>query len=235
MTRTQAVARILREIGFRPAGTTLDDTIISALQEAQRELENGKTLPRSLMVDWAVETVNPPLSYIELPTGFIRESEMPPRYFANNSGSLPVNLKRVSYVEAEEILAGDGRLTTDISFTDLTPAPPQFYTISPGSTSTLIMDFYIPVDQPYDIYFGYFKRGQKLISDIENEWLDEDRGAPDWLIGEAGYRIAKSLRDTTAMQSFDDMRKTGRASVLAGIIAAELGEADEPLQMGMNL
>lgn len=229
MTRTQAVARILEEIGFRPAGSNLDTVIISRLKEAQRELENGKTLPRSLLVEWDVVTLLSGTSQIALPVGFIREGSFPPRYFVDNDTTTrPIDLQRVNYDEAEEIL-----WESTSSDESVDAGPPKFYTLTfDSATSRVLLDVYVAVEQDYNIYLSYYKRGTALDSDIENEWLNEKEGAPEWLIGEAGYRLAKSLRDQGAVQSFDDMRKAGRASLLAGIFAAEQSEAGGPFIMG---
>jgi hypothetical protein len=60
-----------------------------------------------------------------------------------------------------------------------------------------------------------------------NDWLTY---APEWLIGEAGFRLAKDLRDTTAVDLFDDMRQRARAASFGELIADE--DAGGPIVMG---
>ena len=218
MTRTQAVARILEEIGFRAAGSSLDTTIISRLQEAQRELESGKTLPLFLLQENQTLSLVLGAHTVALPSGFIREEpDNLIHYFPTNS-DVPIWLERRLYIDAEM-----AQITND----DETAQAPQVYVILKDT-----IDFITNADANYTLYWSYYKRAATLTTDIENEWLGNLQGGAEWLIGEAGYRLAKSLRDQSAIQSFDDMRKTGRAALLGEIIARE--ESGGPYAMGMN-
>ena len=49
MTRGEAVLRLNDSVGFRLSGHDKEAMFINRLQEAQRDLEAGKTLPRFLI------------------------------------------------------------------------------------------------------------------------------------------------------------------------------------------
>lgn len=217
MNRTTAVQRINDEIGFRPDGHSLEARIILRLQEAQRDLEHGKTLPHFLLQEGATLTLAAAAHTAALPTGFLREADDAVLRYTPSGTDLPTFLERKYYRDA--VLAF-------IKPADVAVAPSVYV------VRTTTIDFITTADQAYTLTWDYYKKGDPLTSDIENVWLDDDN-MPEYLIGEAGYRIAKSLRDTTAMQSFDDMRKQARLSMFGEEVAAEL--ASGPLIMGANL
>lgn len=213
MTRSDAIARIQRGLGFRQG---LTNAIISALQEAQRELEKGKTLPKFLLQEDQALTLISGTHTVAIPDGFIREyDDEPLRYLPLGSQEYTV-LPRKIYSAA---LAAN--------FESNETSGPKIYVLR----STTI-DFITTANQDYDLLWTYYARADVLDSDIENAWLADTHG-PEWLIGEAGWRIASDLRDTTAASIFDNMRKTMRASVLGEIIDLELSGG--PMFMGSNL
>src|SRR5262245_18043080 len=65
------------------------------------------------------------------------------------------------------------------------------------------IDFITEADRDYTLVWNYYKADDILTTNIENQWLAE---APEWLIAEAGYRIALDIRDQSSLQLFDDMR-----------------------------
>ena len=92
------------------------------------------------------------------------------------------------------------------------------------------IDFIVLAEQSYTLVWNYYKAGQLLTADIENEWL---LNAPEWLIGEAGERISRNLRDQDALASFQDMKQKARAAVFGDILADE--DTLGPLIMGGSL
>lgn len=205
MLRSDAVQRINRALGFRPSGNPLEATIILALQEAQRDLERGKTLPKFLLQEGASFTLLAGEYTVPLPSGFIRVSDDTP----------------------------------------ISTFPPevQFFPITSGESSVYVIqnsviNFIVPATQDYTLYWDYYKAADALTSDIENAWLVSDPttprlGAPEWLIGEAGLRIAMDLGNQNAIGIFTSMRQAGRAACFGEIIVFE--EASGPYQMGANL
>lgn len=214
MTRTEAVTRINDGLGFRPAGHSLEPKIILRLQEAQRDLESGKTLPRFLIREDQPLTLLAGAHTALLPDGFIREDDDNRLHFFTPTSDIAKYLKPKRYNDA--VIA---------NLREQGPIGPSVYVIR---TNTI--DFVTTADTDYDLVWNYFASDALLTSDSENAWLRE---APEWLIGEAGYRIAKDLRDADAVQLFDGLRTQGRAACFGDIIADE--DASGPLIMGANL
>jgi len=205
MLRSAAVQRINQALGFRPSGNPLEGAIISALQEAQRDLERGKTLPKFLLQEGASFTLLAGEYTAPLPSGFIRVSD-----------DTPIST-----------------FPPEVQFFPFTSGQPSVYVIQNS-----VINFLIPAAQDYTLYWDYYKAADPLTSDIENAWLVSDSttqrlGAPEWLIGEAGLRIAMDLANQNAIGTFTSMRQAGRAACFGEIVATE--EASGPFQMGANL
>lgn len=228
MTRDEAAARIRREIGFRPSGTSLDDVIVSCLKEAQRDLEKGKTLPRFLLKQDQTLTLTSGEHFIDLPSDFLRESDETRIRFFSDGSDVPTYLSRKYYIDASQAnLHGsvDSTTTND-------PVAPSVYVVRFGQ-SFRRLDVITTADQNYTLYWDYYARGTLLSTgSTENEWLEETRGAPEWLIGEAGIRVARPLNNTNAVQVFTAIRDAGRAACFGEDLAAEM--ASGPIQMGAN-
>ncbi len=226
MDRTAAVARILREVGFRPAGTPLDDMIISCLQEAQRDLEKGKTLPRFLLVQDQTLTLAAGDSTVDLPDSFLRESDETRIRFFSDGSDVPIYLQRKYYIDASQANlhgSADAVTTND-------PVAPSVYVVRIGKTYRRL-DFITTADVEYTLYWDYYEAATVLATDVENEWLADGAGAM-WLIGEAGIRVASPLRDTNAVSVFTSLRDKGRAAVFGEDLVSET--ASGPLIMGAN-
>lgn len=227
MNRTAAVQRINQGIGFRASGNALESTIVSMLQEAQRDLERGKTLPRFLLQENQTLALVSGAHTAALPTGFLRESDDNALHFFPSTTTRPVFLARRYFKDS--LLAPSETLEDS-------PLPSQSVPPSVFVIRKTTIDFVTNANQNYTLYWDYYKAAALLTTDIENEWLVEtpgpSMGAPEWLIGEAGYRIAKDLRDADAMSIFDGLRTQGRAACFGEDIASEL--ASGPLQMGAN-
>lgn len=200
MTRDEAVTRIQNGLGFTSSASTY---IISRLQEAQRELEKGKTLPKFLLQEDQTLTLVDGTSTVALPTGFIRKSENDPIRYLPTGEETPYYLVERQFASALTAYA-----QTDAS-------GPKVYAIRKAT-----IEFFPTADRTYSLTWSYYKHDAVLSTNIENEWLKAEN-APEWLIGEAGYRIAFDRRDKDAMALFGDMAKKARAALLAEIIAAD--------------
>lgn len=216
VTRTVAIQRINRGLGFRKDGNSLESKIVLTLQEAQRDLEKGKTLPRFLLQEDVSVALASGASTAALPTGFLRESDENTLHYFKSGSDKPHYLARRYLKDAREAL-----LDSD----DVAAGPPSVYVVRKST-----FDFIITADTDYTLYLDYYKAADSLAADVENAWL---ANAPEWLIGEAGLRIAKDLRDKSAVIIFSDMRTSGRAAAFGEDIAGEL--AAGPIEMGANL
>jgi hypothetical protein len=214
VTRSEAVIRINDGLGFRPSGHSLEPKIILRLQEAQRDLEKGKTLPRFLIQENQTLTLLADTHSVLLPTGFIRESDDNRLHFFNQSSDIAQYLKPKRYSDA-----------VVSNLREQGPVGPSIYVIRNQT-----IDFITLADVDYVLSWDYYKADAVLQTDVENAWLRE---ASEWLIGEAGYRMAKDLRDADGVQLFDGLRTQGRAAVFGDIIADE--DSGGPLIMGVNL
>lgn len=208
MLRDDAVLRIQNGLGFR---TSLASTIVSRLQEAQDELEKGKSLPRFLMVEDAVLTLVQGTREVVLPPGYLRE--------VDDGYIWSASLKPPRLIRVPDINSGLAILR-NIGEND--PVPPTVYTI----LSQTIW-FFTVAAKTYTMEWSFYKSADVLTQNIENAWLADAAGRW-WLIGEAGWRIAQDLRDPAATALFDAMRSRGRANVFAEIII----DQDIPLEMG---
>jgi len=219
MTRDEAVQRINEGIGFRPSGNPLEATIISRLKEAQRDLEKGKTLPRFLLVEDQTLSLVSGDHTVAIPTGFLRESDETRIRFFPEDATLPIFLDRRYYIDAVQ---------SNLHGTDLTtsddPVAPSVYVLR-----TATIDFITVADQNYTLYWDYYKAADVLSTNIENLWLEF---ASDWLIGTAGLRLARSLRNPDAVAEFQALQQEGRAAVFGEDVVAEL--ASGPIRMGAN-
>lgn len=211
MLRDVAVTRIQDGLGF---ATRQSDKIVLRLQEAQRELEMGKTLPPFLLQEAQTLTLLIGTNSVALPAGFLRIDDQFRPYFIGTGATSPtfLSVKR-AYTDALDAVFDD------------TAAGPKVLVIGRSTIS-----FINNADATYTIFWQYYKAADSLATNIENAWL---ANAPEWLIGEAGWRMAMDLRDKDAVTVFDNLRKTGRAAVFGEIVADE--ESGGPLVMGANL
>lgn len=221
MNRTAAVRRINDGIGFRPDGHSLEPTIILRLQEAQRDLEHGKTLPRFLIREDQTLTLLAGAHIATLPTDFIREDDDNRLHYVSPGSHLFRYLTPARYTDAVIRVMTLQR-----------PDQPNINTLAPSVyvIRKTDIDFISLADQDYTLTWNYYGSGAILTTDIENEWLAE---VPEWLIGEAGIRVARDLRDQDALQLFSEMAQKARAAVFSDIIADE--DAMGPVVMGSYL
>lgn len=223
MTRTEAVQRINDGIGFRAAGNALEPTIIRRLQEAQRDLEKGKTLPRFLILEDQTLSLLAGTHAVALPVGFLRDVDDVGIRFYN-----PVNSSKARFLK--RVYLKDG-IQASSFVSEMDPSEPiqrrapQFYAIRKTT-----IDFISVVSTDFTLIWDYYKAADLLTTDVENAWL---KYAPEWLIGEAGLRLARSLGNQQALAEFDAVRTAGRAAIFGEDLAAELSSG--PLEMGGNL
>lgn len=214
MLRSVAVARIQRGLGF---ANRQSDNIVLALQEAQKELEQGKTLPKFLIQEFQGLLLLAGNNSVALPTGFLRiNDQVKPYYIATGDTQntyLPV---------VRDFSVGQERYYLGTAFS----GAPRAFTVMKSS----IQFYNTAADKNYTILWSYYKSAAVLDTDIENEWLTN---APNWLIGEAGWRMAQDLRDKDAVVIFDNLRKTGRDAAFREMVASE--EASGQVMMGENL
>jgi len=218
MDRDAAVARIKRGLGFY-SGTSRDDAIVSALQEAQRELEKGKTLPRFLLMEDQTLSLAAGDSEVALPIGFLRVYEDERIRFLPTNSTIPKFLSRRLYPDA--VLAYERHESGAIT---VTSGEPEVYVLRQAT-----IDFIRPANAAYSFTWSYYKKADVLSSNVENAWLANE---PEWLIGEAGARVAADLRDGDAIALFTQIRDRARSSYLSEIVAGE--ENDGMFQMGAN-
>lgn len=218
MTLTEATQRIKDGLGFF-TGTNRDATILLRLQEAQRDLEKGKTLPEFLLVEDFTDVLASGDHTIPVPTDFLyMKEEERPHYYISTSDQ-PVFLTRImSYFDAVT-----ANLNTDTSTTATAP------TVYVQRTETF--DFITEADAAYTIYFSYYGAADVLGGSVTtNAWL---ANAPEWLIGEAGLRIAMDTRNKGGVEIFTSMMTKARAAIFTAKITNE--EADGPFIMGRDL
>lgn len=209
MLRSAAITTIKRGLGFRQ---TQDAAIISALQQVQRDLESGKTLPEWLVVYDGPLSVVAGTATVALPTGFLRLHEEYPLYYTNSEGGR-VAIPRKN---PEEATAAYGDLV-DAGYPHVMSMQTDRILFTPTPT------------QNFTAYLTYYKAAVVLDSEVENAWLAH---AANYLIGLAGVQVAGDLRDKGAMEKFALMAKMGNAAYIGAVVDAEL--AGRPLVMGRN-
>src|SRR5258706_11324356 len=194
MTRGEAIKRINDGMGFRADGHSLEAKFILRLLEAQRDLEKGKTLPKFLLQEDQPLTLLPNTSTVAIPTGFLRDDDDNHIHFTPVGTSRPVFLERKPY---ESAVVANMRLQEG-------KRAPSIYVIRKAT-----IDFIATADKTYNLTWNFYKAGLILTTDIENEWL---ANASDWLIGEAGHRIAMGVRDKEGTDLFYVFRTKGWAA-----------------------
>lgn len=208
MLRSEAVARIQRGMGFRSDRAT---EIASCIQEAQRELEKGKTLPKFLLREDQSLSLVAATNAVTLPTDFLLRSATLIHY-------TPLYTTR----------------TRDIPWRDYNAARNVYAAYNPGGPAVVSLRattlWFEPLaDRAYTLTWDYYKKADVLDSDSDtNEWLDDDN-VPEYLIGEAGLRFAIDARNSEAIELFTRMIAKARASVFSDTVR---NEADEVVAMG---
>lgn len=207
MDRDTAIQRIQRGLGFR---TDLSSEIALAMQEQQRLLELGKTLPWFLLQEDQILTLPVATRSVNLPTGFIRMEDEGFFYTSTEDGEIEVI--RRPYAEARDFYA------------DRDAGGPEAYSLRKTS-----FYFFPEPDTGYSLTYSYYKQADVLTTNVENAWLAY---APEVLIGAAGVSIATDVRDATAVQTFTALYTVGMNALMAEIAARE--ENNMPRALGRN-
>lgn len=218
MTRDEAVARIQRGLGFRD---DLTDEIISSLKEARRLLETGRSLPDFLLQEEQTLVVPAGSANVDLPDGFIREwQEQPLRYTSPDNDALIVELEKLDYIIAEKRFPPDN---TDAG-------RPLAYTL----VGNAIKFWPAERDIQYTLRWAYYKHSVAFDSNVaDNEWLQDDDGGIEALIGRAGQIIAGDLADQVSLQKFSAMYTVGWNSIST---ESDLRDQEHrPMAMGARL
>lgn len=214
MDRDTAVQRINDGLGFMASGNAMESKIILRLQEAQRDLEKGKTLPKFLLIEDATLSLLSGTHSVALPAGFLRlDDDNLPHWFPDG-GIEPVFLQQRFYSDAMSANLRNSQPTTF----------PSIFVLR-----NTILDFITTANIDYTLTWNYYKAADLLTTNIENLWLQH---ASDWLIGKAGARFARDARDGDALALFEAMEKEGRAAAFADDLLRETSGG--PLQMGAN-
>lgn len=196
------------------SGHAMESKIILRLQEAQRDLEKGKTLPKFLLLEDQTLSLVANTSTVALPIGFLRVDDDAPIRYTPSTSARPVFLKKKFYVDAKEANSQDV----------VQPVAPSVYVVR-----NTVIDFITLANQTYTLTWNYYKAAEVLTSNIENLWL---ANASEWLIGDAGMRIARDARDEVAYALFEEMAKKGRAAIFGDLLVEETSGG--PLQIGAN-
>jgi hypothetical protein len=222
MDRDTAVLRINRGLGFLAPNHGQTNDVIQCLQEAQRDLERGKTLPKFLLLEDQPLTLAMGTHEIPLPEDFLRADDNNPLYYVADDSHLVHYLTQYRYYrDAVAAVAAQQRPDQPAQTTDA----PSLYVIRGGT-----IDFITFADMNYDLTWSYYRRDAVLTSNIENLWL---ANAPEWLIGEAGIRMAADKRDKGGIELFTNIMQKGRMAIFADDLAAE--DAAGPIAMGARL
>jgi hypothetical protein len=209
MLRSEAISIIKRGLGFRQ---TQDAAIVAALKQAQRDAEQGQTLP-SWLVAFDVPIVVPAhATTAALPPDFLRFHEEYPPYWINSDGA------KVFFPRRNAIEAGDAYGRSDADYV-------QVFILRNKTTIELVP----PPKTDTTYYLTYYHAAAVLDSEQENEWL---KYAPNYLVGMAGVHVAGDLRDQAAAGKFNTMAKIGQRAMIGDIVEDEL--AGRALIMGRN-
>lgn len=212
MNLSSALTEIKRGLGYR---TTLDTSIVGALNSVQRGLEQGVSLPDFLLVFDAAISVTADDENITLPTGFLRMHDKYDMYYVDDEGGRNY-LPRRDEQEARESYA---------SATD--PTYPRVW-VRRSSTEGIL----IPTPSISDSYFLTYYMAEPVLSIgsvTENKWLDN---LPDIMIGGAGLQVTTAIGYKEGIDYFKQYLARGEKSRMGGIVENEL--QGRGLIMGRN-
>lgn len=210
MIRSAAVSRIQRLLGFRSDKAT---EIIDDLQTAQIELEAEGELPWFLLVEEVSIAVTSGDRTVAVPTGFIRQHEEGGLFLFDSTADEDEQWTQLEKATPE---------TLRLAYQSGTGAPAAYTLV--GSEFQI---YPIPDDDYTLKLTKYYAKDDVLDTDIENEWLGK---AHKLIIGVAGQKIAESLRDAGALQTFSSMEAEGRMELNTFQTARE--EHGQVRQMG---
>jgi hypothetical protein len=214
MTRDEAVAQTQQGLGFR---RDLQAVIAGKLEEAQRKLESGSTLPSFIINKDDPVNILTGVNQYDLTFEFIREvndigKQWPLR---KTSG----DISHVRKIDYDDAIA---------QFGDAGSGCPVVYAIR-----ARILRFFPVPDTEYEYRWSFYQRQTALdgsdVNDDDNAWL---KFAPHLLIGMAGKEVAKTLRDQSAIALFSEQEATWRRLIFADTILEE--DANQVYLMGAD-
>lgn len=212
MNLTEAMNEIKAGLGYR---TTLDTSIVRAINSVQRGLENGLSLPEFLLTYDAPITVTADNPQITLPSDFLRLHDDYDLYYVDEDNH------RVFLPRREEREAYDSYQSVD------DPTYPRVWVKRADLTGLLI-----PTPAESGTYYLTYYAAEPVLSiggTTENEWLDR---LPDIIIGSAGLQITTGIGYKEGIDHFKQYIARGEKSRMGTIIEAEL--QGRPLILGRN-
>lgn len=215
MTRDEAVARIQQGLGFRD---DLTSQIVGALQEARRYLETGRSLPDFLFQESQTLAVPAGSAVVAYPTRFLREFQEEGLWYVQAAEPDSVLL-----LEKLDFEIGNRR------FQGSDAGPPMAYTTRQSG-----LKFWPTRDIAYTLNWSFYRRSVSLATNVaNNEWLADDDGAPEALIGRAGMIIASDLNDKPSYDKFASMYSVAWNAITTDSDLVD--EENRPLAMGSRL
>jgi hypothetical protein len=200
MTRDEAVARIQQELSFRTSG---DAIVVTALQDTQVELEQEQEIPYFLITEISSQDTVDGEERVKLPAAiddgsrkFIREVEDGALFYFNGSATEPgdkwTELAKDDLDVLRELYPGEGA--------------PKAYALD-----GLYFRIFPTPDDIYTLKMRFYATDVKLTTNIENRWLEF---LPTLMIGVAGQRVARPLRDKDALREFKLMENEARVKMI---------------------
>jgi hypothetical protein len=217
MTRDEAIAFIKFGLGNR-TDTGLDAAIVERMKQAQRLLEQGRSLPYFLKQEDASFALPSGNADVAFPSGFLREIQNETFHYTSttSASNTVIYLKKVNPREGN----------TETFTTPDDPGRPRAYAIMESG-----FRFFPTRNTAYSLTFSYYKTAGTLDSNVaDNAWLVN---APDVLIGRAGALIAEVIAHDRAKAAFDQQFMIAWQSAFAETVMRE--EENDPLRLGARL
>lgn len=208
MDRDTALLRITDGLGFR---SDLATKVILRMQETQRDLERGDTLPDFLIKEGQTLSLLQVGNSVALPDDFLRRSSLELRYTPADS-TISKTVPWRNYDAAYQ------------TFSDRDPTGPSVAVLR---ASTIL--FFPIADRDYTLTWDYYAKAALLTTNVENVWL---ANAPELIIGDAGLRMALDIRNKEAQGLFGAMYKEARRVWFNETVIREYD--DGPLLLGAN-
>lgn len=204
MTRNQIVSAIERRLGRR---TGLYQDIVEEMVLAQARLERSR-LPWFLVKAATGVACTSGQRTIALPTDFLRLYDESSIFIQDTNGT---NDKRVEVADYDVLLADSslaGTTVTDGKPTHLAMVGASFYAFpKPNAAYPLVFFYYGSASPTFD---------EETTVGAENAWA---KYAPDVVIGEAGFHLAKALGQLQGIQEMKALRDEALARIWEDDIA----------------
>lgn len=202
MNLSEALTEIKRGLGYR---TTLDSSIVGAINSAQRALEMGVSLPDFLLEFDAPITVTADDETITLPEGFLRMHDEYDMYYIDS------DLGRV-------YLPRRGEQEARVAYANPTTPTYPLTWVRRSNTAGIL----VPAPSESGTYYLTYYKAEPVLSvggTTENKWLDN---LPDIVIGTAGLQVTTGIGYKEGIDYFKQYLARGEKSRMGGIVDAEL-------------